>query len=363
MFKEIRHIDDIWPFVKDVEAIKLNVKEDEGFQVINYQFTAPDTFDIPESLECRGIKFDLDGNIIARPFHKFFNLNERQTSDELDWDGILSIEAKHDGSMVHAVVLPKEPNRIRLMTRAGFSDQAQMAHDTAMTPQLEAEMLSYILRGYTPIYEFVSPANRIVLKYDEPRLILLAVRHMVTGEYLNTVEENRLDINARGEDLHEKIKALKDEEGVIVVWPCGHRIKIKADEYVLLHKTKEALEREINVIRCIFDGTVDDLYGIIDGEHLYKLKTYVSHFYDFFTDISDRAEFYCSINAEKEQKEFAIKLGKDRPKILQGLYFKMRQDMSDPLGTTLAYFNARLVKQDRVDEMAEILQEFPRWEY
>ena len=55
--------------------------EREGFTVIDYQVMMPDTFppltDEISALrrECRGIKFGTDGKILARPFHKFFNLN------------------------------------------------------------------------------------------------------------------------------------------------------------------------------------------------------------------------------------------------------------------------------------------------
>lgn len=42
--------------------------------MINYLYTLDNTFDSAVARECRGLKFDPDGKLIARPFHKFFNL-------------------------------------------------------------------------------------------------------------------------------------------------------------------------------------------------------------------------------------------------------------------------------------------------
>jgi hypothetical protein len=36
-------------------------------------------------------------------------------------------------------------------------------------------------QGYTPIFEFISPKNRIVIEYKEKELCLLAIRNTITG--------------------------------------------------------------------------------------------------------------------------------------------------------------------------------------
>ena len=35
----------------------------------------------------------------------------------------------------------------------------------------------------TPIFEFIAPDNRIVISYEEPKLILLALRNNLSGMY------------------------------------------------------------------------------------------------------------------------------------------------------------------------------------
>jgi hypothetical protein len=40
--------------------------------------------------------------------------------------------------------------------------------------------------GYTPIFEWMHPQKRIVIDYGkEPNLILTAIRHIVTGQYVS----------------------------------------------------------------------------------------------------------------------------------------------------------------------------------
>ena len=49
----------------------------DGYTVIDYVYALPDSFDNPYRLECGGIKFAPDGSVLARPFHKFFNIGEK----------------------------------------------------------------------------------------------------------------------------------------------------------------------------------------------------------------------------------------------------------------------------------------------
>ena len=46
----------------------------------------------------------------------------------------------------------------------------------------------------------------------------------------------------------------------------GHMVKVKADNYVLLHKSKDAISQEKNVIDVIVDYKVDDLLPILSDK-------------------------------------------------------------------------------------------------
>ena len=67
----IRNISELLPFVD--QKPEFVVLDRGDYQVIDYVYQDQHTFDIPELMECRGIKFDKYGLILARPFRKFFN--------------------------------------------------------------------------------------------------------------------------------------------------------------------------------------------------------------------------------------------------------------------------------------------------
>lgn len=92
-FCEIKHIDQC---LLEIEGRKdfIHVVKD-GYQVIDYLFEDGDTFATPIRQQCRGIKFDLDGNIIGRPLHKFFNYGQKLLT--YDWSKPHRIMTKLDG--------------------------------------------------------------------------------------------------------------------------------------------------------------------------------------------------------------------------------------------------------------------------
>lgn len=67
----------------------------------------------------------------------------------------------------------------------GITDVASLAEEfVADKPNYVEFANECIGMKYTPIFEYTSPNNRIVVKYDEERLTLTAVRHNRTGRYL-----------------------------------------------------------------------------------------------------------------------------------------------------------------------------------
>ena len=140
-----------------------------------------DTFDDPRRLECRGIKFDPSGRILARPFHKFFNLGERPElqPSEIDMRQPHTIMEKLDGSMIHPAVVH---DRLVLMTRMGRTNVARHA-EGLLTERLSGICRQLLEAGITPIFEFTAPVNRVIISYETPELHLLALRETVSGVY------------------------------------------------------------------------------------------------------------------------------------------------------------------------------------
>lgn len=190
-FPEIFTIDDVIPYVKDREEFVIG-ERDFG-TVINYAVSTPDTFNMINSddmegairRECRGIKFYPDGKIAARLFHKFFNLFEKEETQlhNLNMDKKHTILEKLDGSMLHPMIFG---NEIRWMTKMGITDVSIKAEKYIKNNSKYDKFAEWCIENnMTPIFEYTSPDNRIVISYREDKLTLLAVRDNYTGEYKN----------------------------------------------------------------------------------------------------------------------------------------------------------------------------------
>jgi len=186
----------------------------------------------------RGLITDLDGNIISRPFKKFFNINtfEGTKLEELPAE-IPEIYEKIDGSL--GISYP-DGDRYSIATRGSFSsDQAIWATKWLKDKSLPLET------GFTYLFEIIYPENRIVVNYgNKQELVLLAVINIETGEEINFEEEAKKlgvncakKINSKLEDLLNSLETLSDnEEGYVVRYSNNFRVKMKGQEYVRLHR-------------------------------------------------------------------------------------------------------------------------------
>lgn len=190
-FPEIHNIDDVLPHIKGRE--EFIVAEREFGTVINYVVAMPDTFDMtgPDDLsgairrECRGLKFYPNGEIAARTFFKFFNIGEREETQPhlIDMSKPHNIEEKRDGSMLHPMMVN---GHIRWMTKMGLSEVAIQAEKYITNHSKYKDFAKWCVEnGLTPLFEWTSPNNQIVVPYEEDELTLLSVRENVSGKFLN----------------------------------------------------------------------------------------------------------------------------------------------------------------------------------
>lgn len=189
------------------------------------------------TLQCRGLVTNSQGEIVARPFKKFFNYEEVETIPSESFkvyeklDGSLGILFYYEGEWIFA-------------SRGSFTSE-QAIKGTELLLQYD---LSKLLQGYTYLFEIIYPENRIVVDYGkESKLILIGVTHtMIDGfEFsvdLPTVQnfgfETVKEFNLGSDITSLKNKIPTDKEGFVLKFDNREntRIKIKGDEYVRLHK-------------------------------------------------------------------------------------------------------------------------------
>jgi RNA ligase len=176
---------------------------------------------------------DNEGNVVARPFKKFFNIEEGKHTPTEEFevfekmDGSLGIVFKYNGEVIYA-------------TRGSFSsDQSKWMANYGN----ENNFKDILVEGFTCLFEIIYPENRIVVDYNgQERLVLLGIINTETGEELPYD-----DISFDGWDIVQKYDGIKDystlkslvdnnAEGFVVRFSNGDRMKIKGEEYLRLHK-------------------------------------------------------------------------------------------------------------------------------
>lgn len=317
-FPSIKHIDDVLPHIDDY----FRKVEKEGYTYINYNMMMPAVFPPVEGTwdechaaairrECRGITFDSStGEIVSRPFHKFFNLGEPSAGDNPNpLKHSHTVLEKLDGSMVRPL-----PNG-RWATKMGVTDVALSAEEfVAKNWNYQQFADAWMSAGATPIFEYVGPHNRIVLEYEE-NMYLLAVRWTKTGQYFSVHETNYsatkfgipyVSIDKRTLD---EVKQADDSEGIVIRYNDGHMLKVKSEWYVKVHRAKELLQSDRRFVESILEGTLDDAFPAFMPEDQEKIKEKLEKFdHQFELTRSDLVNTFTESlkSFGYSKKEFAI---------------------------------------------------------
>jgi RNA ligase len=330
-FPEINHIDDVIPHIEDWQEFK--VMEKDWYTVINYMVAFDETFSLVRERshhnmkirrECRGLIFDTEtGNLISRPYHKFFNVGER---DEIAINKVNLYEPhvvleKLDGSMIRPI--PTKEG-FRLATKAGITDVAMNAEVFIADKPEYREFINMCIRQHaTPIFEWCSRKNRIVVDYPEDQLILTAIRWNGDGSYVSYIPMTGIgerwcipvvkavdSLAVQNIDLFvNQVREWDDGEGIVLRFDNGHMVKVKADEYVLRHKSKDAINQEKNVIQVIINDSVDDLIPLLTPDDADRVRKFEKAFWTCVDDLaSEMADLYnAGVTMYPEKKDFATK--------------------------------------------------------
>jgi RNA ligase len=236
------------------------------------------------TMQCRGLVTNSKGNIVARPFKKFFNYEEHKPEDIPNENYI--VYEKMDGSLgilfyyeyelseerryniwfnnnyetgmerffdsnnlpdfddPYYEPTPKTKGEWILATRGSFTSPQAIKGKEILDKKYD---VSSLRKDNTYLFEIIYPENRIVVDYKgEEKLVLLGAIHTKTS---NEVPDSSLFFTqesgfelvtiyktwGEGYDLLKE-EISKDREGYVIRFKSGFRMKIKGDEYVRLHK-------------------------------------------------------------------------------------------------------------------------------
>jgi T4 RnlA family RNA ligase len=261
----------------------------DGYKLVtfNYFICGYNDFDIPlknrpevKAFDMRGTTFvfNKDGSLWKRFFMlpKFFNLNQVETTqyDKIKDKKILDISEKADGSLVAFMMLPD--GKLFSKTIGSFSsDQSAAAYQLLYENEEHVEWVKNLLNdGYTPLFEYVSRDNRVVLQYTCPQIRFIGIRDNITGEYHTASEmdvyripQSIMQIKSYGGDWEyylDLAKTIDSKEGWVFKLEDGQLVKLKTQWYFKMHGLRtENVFREDYVICNYLNEALDDLMSML----------------------------------------------------------------------------------------------------
>jgi RNA ligase len=214
--------------------------------------------------QCRGLVLDDYGEIVARPMMKFFNDTEHKPED-VPWHLPCEVTEKMDGSLL---IVFRYGNSWHVCTRGSFaSEQAKLGADI-----LWEQPLSELDSDCTYCFELIHPENRIVVDYGKrTEAVLLAAIEKATGDERPLDRFRGIFSVVRGLSPEANAKDLRaiirdDEEGYVVRFANGFRIKVKGARYLELHRLLSGVTARMVWERLSRDESLDDVLVMVDEE-------------------------------------------------------------------------------------------------
>ncbi len=312
------------------------------------------------TLACRGLVLDNEGNVIAKPFPKFFNYEEH-TAEEIP-NELFEVYEKMDGSLGICFYYERELTyieRYKLWFNGNYETGMEYCEEIVPnfddpyfhpTPKTKGEwhiatrgsfVSEQAVKGkellrkynfqklhtdYTYLFEIIYKENRIVCDYDFEDVVLLGMINTKTGievnlhsdtediRIQNIIKNIGLNVVTRYNTFGEGFDELKREisnskEGYVIRFKNGMRMKIKGDEYVRLHRilTNFSTTDIWELLRT--NGNLDEFLDRVPDEFDNWVRLTMLELQSQFESIKFRSvtdfEYY-KMQSNGDKKEFAL---------------------------------------------------------
>lgn len=163
------------------------------------------------------------------------------------------------------------------------------------------------------------------------------------------------------------VRDLKDAEGFVIAWPSGYRVKTKAADYLRLHKVKDSLSQEKNVIEMLISESIDDAKSFMSADDRKRVEEFEDKFWQGVEDIAALFETYYGRlrDAEIDRKTYALEhMKEDNAKnpFASSIIFNLYNGKA-ALDTIKDLIAKNIGTQTRVDEARDYLWGGLRWNY
>ena len=259
---------------EEEEMGRVYSREDENYILFCYaQRTQYDNLWNDVNIWCRGIIFEKETkSLVALPFKKFFNLNERPETQmgNLKDKTILRIAEKVDGSL-GIVFYDKFEDKLRVSTKGALgSPQAIWATKWINNPKnypengmLYEDLKKHLSFNKTLLVEIIYPENRVVVDYGQFEGFIILCQMDLLGNLLYNFPAPKWPKATSHhfksiEDAVNQAEVLtENEEGYVLTFEDGLMVKIKGKEYLRIHRLYSKLSYK-NVWEMLSDGQNPD---------------------------------------------------------------------------------------------------------
>ena len=279
--------------------------------ILNYSAsTQYDKFWTPLTLMCRGLVINYNtGEIVARPFPKFFNWEELSSIPNESFE----VYEKLDGSL--GIIFQYNGEWI-LASRGSFiSEQAIKGSELLRTKYVNSLQMKFGGSPLTLLVEIIYPQNRIVVSYENVEdLIGLAIINTQTGEELPIEYFNQIKMKTAkmysgiSNSSFERLKEIvsPNEEGFVIRFKSGFRMKIKGEEYVRLHRIVTNVSTKTIWEHLSNELSMNELLEKVPDEFYNWVKTTINNLNTQYQQIESECVYkFQSVKHIQSRKEFA----------------------------------------------------------
>ena len=272
------------------------------------------------TLACRGlIAHTTSGRIIARPFAKFFTIDQSDSPfvPDIPWNEAYRVYDKIDGSL--GILYPTGGGEYGVASRGSFTSE-QAVHAT----RVWAERYAHTAKpqeGTTYLFEIVYPDNRIVVDYKGfDDLVLIGCVNNFTGRtrgpgsaMLHLLWPGPVAEEYDPDVIHQDERP--DREGYVLHFgESDHRVKVKHETYLNLHRIITNANTK-NVWRAWAEGDLEAIYALPDEfrEHIDRYLEGLEVGFNAKRELAEETvRIAAPYSAARDRAEVVIKYAPDR---------------------------------------------------
>lgn len=205
--------------------------------------------------------------------------------------------------------------------------------------------LEWIEKGYTPLFEWCSYRQMIIVSYPEDMLVLTAIRNNTTGLYvqypemLSSAQQHNVPLTkpmkvsfgdeykTLGELLHH-VKETTNLEGFVMCFDNGEFYKLKTEWYFARSKKVAGhfTGQEKELWDLILNRKIDDLGDALGQKRTEALEVHSMNLWKALERSAERITKWIEDKKKagyNTRKDFAAIVDAEIPKQWSGLYYKI----------------------------------------